>query len=335
MSHYVKTPLLKQDFSESDVRGPQFYLKCEFLQPSGSFKSRGIGYLILNEVEKAKASGSTLHVFISSGGNAGLAAAVASKAVDTNCTVVVPSTTKPHMITKIKKAGATVVIHGDHWQDADSYLRETVMKNLPAHVEPLYVHPFDDSRIWQGHSTIIDEVLEQLSQEDQSPLKVKGVISSVGGGGLYNGIVRGLERHGLADKIPLIGVETIGADAMTKSLEAGKSVRLSDIRSIATTLGASYIAQDSLDKAARYKTKCFAQKDAEAVKACFKFLNDRNVLVEPACAASLSLCYDIDTLKQILQCDLTKDDIFIVIVCGGSSMTISDLQRVADELQIR
>lgn len=52
---------------------------------------------------------------------------------------------------------------GDHWQDADSYLRETVMKNLPAHVGPFYVHPFDDSRIWQGHSTIIDEVLEQLS----------------------------------------------------------------------------------------------------------------------------------------------------------------------------
>lgn len=96
------------------------------------------------------------------------------------------------------------------------------------------------------------------------------MISSVGDDGLYNSIIRGLERHGLADKIPLIAVETIGADAMTKSLEAGKSVRLSDIRSIATTLGASYIAQDSLDKAARYKTKCFAQKDAEAVKACFK-----------------------------------------------------------------
>lgn len=333
MSHYVKTPLLKQVFNQ--VRGPQFYLKYECLQPSGSFKSRGIGYLILNEVEKAKASGSTIHVFISSGGNAGLAAAVASKTVDTDCTVVVPSTTKPHMIAKIKNAGANVVMHGNHWQDADNYLRETAMKDLPPNVQPFYVHPFDDSRIWHGHSTMIDEILEQLSQEGLSPLRVKGVISSVGGGGLYNGIVRGLERHGLADKIPLIAVETIGADAMTKSMEAGKSVRLTEIRSIATTLGASYIAQDSLDKAAKYKTKCFAQKDEEAVKACFKFLSDRNILVEPACAASLSLCYDIDTLEQILQCKLTKDDIFIVVVCGGSSMTISDLEKVADELQVR
>lgn len=333
MSYYVETPLLKQEFKGLGSSGPQFYLKYECLQPSRSFKARGIGHLIESEAEKAKEDGSKLHVFSSSGGNAGLAAAVASKMMNIDCTVVVPRTAQPHMIAKIEKADASVIVHGDHWKMADDYLKETVMKDLPTEIKPLYVHPFDDSRIWQGHSTMIDEIVEQITKQGHSLLDVKGIVCSVGGGGLYSGVITGLERHGLADQIPVIAVETVGADSMTRSLEAGKPVTLTEIRSVASCLGSTYTVPSALDNAVKYNTRCFAQEDNKAVEACFNFLDDRNILVEPACAASLSLCYQNGKLNQILGRELTENDIIVVIVCGGSGVTISDLERMREQLQ--
>lgn len=332
MSYYHKTPLLKRQFKESKEKGPLFYLKYESLQPSGSFKSRGIGYLIESKVKMEEGKdNASVHVFSSSGGNAGLAAATASELQKLNCTVVVPVTTKPHMVEKIRNTGSQVIVHGAHWGIADTYLREVVMKELPSNVKPLYVHPFDEPLIWEGHSIMIDEIVEQLEEQGRSMKDVKGIICSVGGGGLYNGIVTGLERHGYADEIPIIAVETVGADVMAKSLVAGEPVRLNEITSIASSLGSPYIAQDSFDKAISYKTKSFVQTDPEAVRTSLRFLHETNLLVEPACAASLSLCYQADKLRELLDRKLNPEDIVIVIVCGGSATTISDLEKLQNQ----
>ena len=68
------------------------------------------------------------HIFSSSGGNAGLAAVHASRTLGLPCTVVVPLSTKPLMITMLKAAGAYEVLqHGPTWRDADAYLRKEVM----------------------------------------------------------------------------------------------------------------------------------------------------------------------------------------------------------------
>lgn len=48
------------------------------------------------------------HVFSSSGGNAGLATAVCGRRLGLNVTVVVPETTKPLMLDKIRAEGAEV-----------------------------------------------------------------------------------------------------------------------------------------------------------------------------------------------------------------------------------
>lgn len=329
MSYSHKSPLLNRRFKESEKGGPQFFLKYETLQPSGSFKSRGIGYLINSKAKEARSrDGSDVHVFSSSGGNAGLAAATASKLLNLNCTVVVPVTTKRHMIDRIQSAGSQVIVHGTHWGMADTYLKEVIMKKVPSNVEPLYVHPFDDPLVWKGHSFMIDEIVQQLQEQGRSMRDVKGIICSVGGGGLYNGIVTGLERHGYADKIPIIAVETVGADALAKSLVQGKPVRLTEVTSIASSLGSPYIAQDSFEKAIRYKTKSFVQTDEEAVRTSLRFFQESNILVEPACAASVSLCYHVDELNRLLGCKLGSKDIVIAIVCGGSATTISDLEML-------
>ncbi|RYC59047.1 hypothetical protein CHU98_g7157, partial [Xylaria longipes] len=67
---HIETPCIPSP-ELSRAAGCNIYLKLENLQPSGSFKSRGIGRLMS---ESLLSSGTgRAHFYCSSGGNAGLA----------------------------------------------------------------------------------------------------------------------------------------------------------------------------------------------------------------------------------------------------------------------
>ncbi|CAG99116.1 uncharacterized protein KLLA0_E01805g [Kluyveromyces lactis] len=314
----IKTPLLP--FREPLNGGPTFLLKYENLQPGGSFKSRGISHLIKTTMDSISDPENELAVYSSSGGNAGLAAARACATLKVPCTVIVPKSTKPRMIKKIESAGAKVVIFGDHWKEADTYLREYVMRQS-SYSNTLYVHPFDNPIIWDGHSTMIDEIIEQLAESHTDINDVKGIVCSVGGGGLYNGVVNGLERHGLAGSIPVFAMETDGCDVLSKSLIAGEPVVLDRISSIATSLGSTEICADSFQKAIKFSSKSIVLDDKNVVDTCLRFFDETSILVEPACGASLHTCYRPELLGP-----LGPDDIVVVILCGGSCNTYDDLK---------
>lgn len=70
-----------------------------------------------------------------------------------------------------------------------------------------------------GHATLVEELANEL------PQKPDLIITSVGGGGLLCGIAEGLDRVGWQD-VPVLAMETVGADCFNKSVEAGKSVTL-------------------------------------------------------------------------------------------------------------
>ncbi|CDO94177.1 unnamed protein product [Kluyveromyces dobzhanskii CBS 2104] len=315
----VRSPLLPFKVKvPSD--GPTFLLKHEFIQPGGSFKSRGISHLIKTKLESIENPEGKLAVYSSSGGNAGLAAARACNSLNVPCVVVVPKTTKPRMINKIESAGAKVVIHGNHWKEADEHLREHIMKNS-TYAETVYVHPFDDPVIWEGHSVIVDEILEQLNEYGADIKNVKGIVCSVGGGGLYSGIISGLERHGLATSIPVFAVETRGCDVLNKSLTAGKPVVLDKITSIATSLGSTEVCSKCFEKVNEYASKSIVLEDHDVSATCLKFFDETSILVEPACGASVHACYHPELFGSF-----SADDIIVVIVCGGSCYTYEEIQ---------
>ena len=54
------------------------------------------------------------------------------------------------------------------------------------------------------------------------------VVLSVGGGGLLCGIIEGLRRNDMAH-VPILAVETEGADSLGASLRAGQHVEIEDI----------------------------------------------------------------------------------------------------------
>lgn len=124
---YSETPLTKSPGLSKDY---DVYLKCEFAQPSGSFKSRGLGYMIHKSFEKAQKSNLQIHLFSSSGGNAGFAVSTAASFYNLPCTVVLPITTNSKMKQKIENTGAKVIVKGNQWSEADEYLRTEVISRL-------------------------------------------------------------------------------------------------------------------------------------------------------------------------------------------------------------
>jgi L-serine/L-threonine ammonia-lyase len=266
------------------------------------------------------------HFYASSGGNAGLACVVAAKQLGYTATVVVPTTTKPLMIAKIKAAGASQVIQiGSVWKEADTYLQEVLLREDKNGV---YVPPFDHPDIWEGHSTLVHEVKKQLAYKTvnrSSSYSPNAIICSVGGGGLFAGIMQGMDEVGWSD-VPVVAVETKGAESFNASLTSGAMVTLPSITSLATSLGASRVAEKAFEYGLRSSVRSVVLSDAEATMGCWRLADDERMLVEPACGVNVALCYE-GRLKQALGRKLSPASIVVIVLCGGSNVTLDMLSE--------
>ncbi|KAI9714487.1 MAG: hypothetical protein M1820_000448 [Bogoriella megaspora] len=289
---------------------------------------RGIG---LYMQRRLTSTSRPTHFYSSSGGNAGLACAHASRTLSHPCTVVVPLTTSTVMIAKIRAAGATSVIQeGRSWQEADTYLRETVMPEAEKRGEDVvYVPPFDNEVIWEGHAGMVDEIKEDLGklvlEEREGSPEPDVIICSVGGGGLLSGVVMGLEKHGWG-KVPVLALETRGCDSLSQALRKGelKEPTLEAITSRANCLGARTVCRRAFEIGQRKNVRSVVLSDAEAAMGCWRLADDERLMVEMACGVNVALCYD-GRLEKYLGRPLKKDSKVAIIVCGGSNITIEEL----------
>lgn len=267
-----------------------------------------------------------IHFYSSSGGNAGLACVYAAQSLGYPATIVVPTSTKPAMIAKMRVAGAhSVIQHGPSWQYADEHLRNEILAKDPNGV---YVPPFDHPDIWDGNKTVAYEIREQLGGE-----KPDVMICSIGGGGLFNGFMKAMGDMGWGD-VPFLAMETVGADSLNKSVREGKHITLPGITSKATCLGAVRVAEKTWENVnANKNVTSIAIPDAEAAMGCWRLADDERILVELACGVCVVLCYD-GRLKKILADmgkALTPESKVVITVCGGSDISIEGLHEMRKE----
>ena len=305
---WIETPLV-ESACLSRAAGCRVFLKLENVQPSGSFKSRAMGNQILSHLYKPENAGRPVHFYASSGGNAGLAAVCAARSLGYPCTVVVPTSTKPLMVDKLIAAGAADVIrHGENFFEAGSYMKEVIMKKSSGNdenVAKIALHPFDNEPIWQGNSTIIDELEKQLppaanAEEEEvyrgRALPLDAVLCSVGGGGLLNGLVMGLEKRrpqklqnapSTTKPINILAIETDGTDSLAAAIASNSLVSLPKITSQATSLGAIRVSETTFQYAVApppgIKVHSAVLTDAEAARGCLRLVDDERYLVELAC----------------------------------------------------
>jgi L-serine/L-threonine ammonia-lyase len=196
-----------------------------------------------------------------------------------------------------------VIVAGSVWDEAHQ-----AALNFARQHQAAYIPPFDHPLIWKGHASMISEAITQgLSKPD-------AVILSVGGGGLACGVLEGMHQNGWND-VPLIAVETKGADAFSQSISAGTSVTLEAITSKATSLGASRVAPKLMDWVKIHKIESVTVTDEEAKQGCISFAEDKRILVELSSGASLSLVYNEHPVLQNARS-------ILVIVCGGINIPL-------------
>lgn len=270
----------------------------EALQPSASFKLRGVGLLCQNLAEQGARK-----FVIASGGNAGLAVAYSAFALGLQSHVIVPESSSDAMKLKIKELGAELTVKGKSWAEAHEYALL-----ISEETDCAYVHPFDHPLLWEGHSTIVVELAKTIEAPDY-------IILSVGGGGLFCGIMMGLEKVGWYNT-KVICAETEGAASLAKSLAAGHQITLESIDSIAGSLGAKRIADKAWELAQSENVMPYLCNDEAAMLACRDFLDEYRIVTEAACGAALS----------VLNSDLIADAKTVVfIVCGGAAMNAEAL----------
>lgn len=295
----IKTPLI-QSLVLSQLNQCQVWLKMEALQPSASFKQRGISHACQKYFEQG-----AQRFISSSGGNAGLAVAYTGRQLGVPVTVVVPETTAQRARELIAQQGAEVIVHGASWTEANALAQSLLTQH------DVFIHPFDHPLLWEGIIPMIDEVIADGVTPD-------AVVLSVGGGSLLSGVAAGLKKHGLAH-IPIYAVETQGTASLHASIVAQQHVELDQVSGIATTLAAKKVCQNAFEVSQAFEVRSLVVSDQDTVDACLKFIDDHRILVEPACGATLSVLYD-----QAIQFKPT--DQVLVIVCGGAGITLETLQ---------
>eukprot|EP01121_Diplochlamys_sp_Union-15-3_P019538 TRINITY_DN7398_c0_g1_i1.p1 TRINITY_DN7398_c0_g1~~TRINITY_DN7398_c0_g1_i1.p1 ORF type:complete len:228 (-),score=45.03 TRINITY_DN7398_c0_g1_i1:16-699(-) len=221
----------------------------------------------------------------------------------------------------IKQEGAEVIVHGTEWVFANELALKMAKEDGCA-----FIHPFDDPSIWDGHSTLIRELSQDMKQ------KPGAIICVVGGGGLLIGILQGLHAVGWED-VPIIAVETQGAHSLNNAILQGEWIELhGGITSIAKSLGARKVAEEAFAWTKKHKIISVVVSDKEALDACSKFAEHQKVLVEPACGAGLAILYNPEHYNKY--CKQLNLNNIVAVVCGGSVVTLEYLDTWKKQLEL-
>ena len=106
-------------------------------------------------------------------------------------------------------------------------------------------------------------------------------------------------------------METVGADAMSQSLAAGRLVELPAITSIARTLGAPKVSDFTLNHVKELVEEVVVVDDASVVAALTLLLERTKYLTEPAAACCLVAA---ERQRQRFR----PTDQVVLLLCGGN-----------------
>jgi L-serine/L-threonine ammonia-lyase len=272
---YTETPLVRST-QLSELLDAEVLLKLELLQPSGSFKMRGVSEFC----RQAVANGAE-GLVSSSGGNAGVAAALSGQLLGVPVVVVVPHSTSERVRADLRRLGARVEAHGAVWDEADARARALVDASAGRLVA---VHPFGHPLLHRGHATLVAELRAQLyALGHRQP---DAVLLSVGGGGLLVGVCEGMRAAGW-DHVPVVAVETSGAASLRASVLADRLVTLEGIRSRAKTLGACTVSPRALEEARRRPVYSTLVSDRHALRGTLHLVRTHRLVTELSCGATV------------------------------------------------
>jgi threonine dehydratase len=199
--------------------GDSVWLKCEFLQHCGVFKTRGAFNRQLAALETGELGDAG--IVVASGGNAGLAHAFVARELGIRATVFVPQTAPEVKVQLIRAYGAEVRRAGTEYAEAHQAALDFGEESGAA-----FVHAYDQLEVAAGAGTLGEEIFQDEPSIDT-------VIVAVGGGGLYAGVAA--TAFGRAR---VVAVEPERCPTLNRAMAAGHPVDVEVSGVAADSLGA-------------------------------------------------------------------------------------------------
>ena len=284
-----KTPLIYSEFF-SDISDNDTYLKLENLQTTGAFKLRGAYNRISMLTEEEKARG----VITASAGNHAQGVAYASQKLGVNATICMPATTPILKVEATRALGATVILHGNGFDDAYAHSLE-----LQKEKGFVYIHPFNDRNVIVGQGTIALEVIDALKDVD-------AILVPIGGGGLAAGISLGVKL--VNPQVKVIGVEPENAVCMKAALSCGRTITLPSADTVADGCAVRTAGTLTLEFCRRYLDEIITVSEMEIMSALLSLIEKHKLIAEGAGVLSLAALGKLHM----------KDKKIAVLVSGGN-----------------
>jgi threonine dehydratase len=305
----IETPLDAAPTLSARIGNPIFF-KREDMQPVFSFKLRGA----YNKIAQLSPEKLKRGVICASAGNHAQGVALSAAKIGCRAVIVMPTTTPQIKVAAVKARGGEVVLAGDSYDEA--YVHALALEKAE---KLTFVHPFDDPEVIAGQGTIGMEILRQ------HPKPIHAIFCCVGGGGLISGVAAYVKR--LRPETKIIGVETVDADAMDRSLKAGHRVRLEQVGLFADGAAVKFVGEETFRLCQQYVDE-MVLVDTDAICAAIKdVFEDTRAVLEPAGALAVA------GAKEYARRHKLKDKT-LVAIASGANMNFDRLRFVAERAEI-
>ncbi|HMA87128.1 MAG TPA: threonine ammonia-lyase, biosynthetic [Burkholderiales bacterium] len=290
--------------------GNTLLLKREDLQPVFSFKLRGAYNKMANLPPARLKKG----VIAASAGNHAQGVALAAQKLGCRAVIVMPVTTPRIKVDAVVARGAQVVLHGDTYAEAYAHAMRLKRRRGLA-----FVHPYDDPDVIAGQGTIGMEILHQ------HPGPLDAIFVAVGGGGLISGIAAYVKR--VRPGVRIVGVEPVDADAMARSLEAGRRVVLDHVGLFADGVAVKQVGKETFALARRLVDEMVLVDTDEICAAIKDVFEDTRVVLEPAGALAIA------GAKAWVEKHGAQGKTLVAVACGANT-NFDRLRFIAEQAEL-
>jgi len=309
------TPLISPESLRQKTGFKHLYFKNDSTNPSGSLKDRASKLIAAQAMQfKEKV------IVLASTGNAGSAMACAGAAYGLDIVLFVPeSAPKAKLIQSLLYGAKVIPIKGTYDDAFKLSIEFTSMYggiNRNTAYNPLTI---------EGKKTVSIEIYNQLKC---NPPDI--VYLPVGDGVIYSGVYKGfsdLKEAGFVERIPqIIGVQSVGSNAISRAFQTGKMKAIESANTIADSISVASPACGRM--VVKFLKICNGWMtevtDDEISRAQLQLCSDSGIFVEPAAAASWA-----GFLKD--SAELDKDKTIVVLLTG---IGFKDMKAVENIMSI-
>jgi len=290
-SHILKTPVIEGWSLINDILNTNIIFKMEFLQHSGTFKTRGAINNILNLNTSQKTSGITAV----SAGNHAIAASYAANKFKLRNKIFIYNSANVFRVKKCQSLNANLVFTDPH----NAFTQVTRASKEEGYY---FIHPFDGIFTLQGTASLGFEICKQVD-------KIDNILIAVGGGGLVSGIGSIIKQ--VYPHCNIIGIEPEGAKGMSESLQKKKPINNVKIDTIADSLSAPLHMPYSFNICQKVIDRMVTITDEEMINSMKFMFENFKMMLEPACVAGIAAL--LGPLKNQLVNQRT-----LVLLCGSN-----------------